>query len=717
MKLKFFVILMFVLALAFIAAVIIPNWNKHIIFLSTGETIEADKTWAVLDEVFYEKGEGTLFTVKADAVDEIVSGGFSGIDDWKILIFRVIETRQGVFGILMSKIPWLVGLAILCLSGIMLLIRSILLKKARAKEKDDDGLFMISISPQVPDSEKIILFFLNMYLLQLQAKRTDRYHYRLTDKNGPLNTTVYDLRVNIDGQWQSRRISLGRIGEDSGARSKCFYVIFDDHFVIKIPPEPVNDFSEYIESIRADKRIADILAPRECLVPRLSIVLEKIPLFAKLMDELTGDDETKCIEVLNARPEFQDFLKRGGSFAFYMDLSKYFFLGHILNECHDTGDAAAKELQKYQDMIWMPEAFSDRYGDAASDLCLELQNLFNRFSDELKDDAAPTFQKKAWFANIFQAGKSPVNPEKMPADAEAALNRIRSRHADTLNAYRKLLQRSAGEQSFKQNLSRIQGIGSRLVELLAWLFFKNIAIRDLKPDNLLVAGDPSKYPQFLTSAEDFEIGLIDVEIAAYVGGDSNHMDQPKLGWTPFYATPSHMFVNEVLKELFDDLSYIYKLQDWYAIVAIIYQAVMGEKLFENTAGLMVSLARELPLHFGDRLKMTAFAKNSSARFWKNATSEFESRVKENAAALKAVNIEIFDNASEMFQIAAGKSGRETVRRQLAGMHSGVSVYHLMTCMFLHIREIMNRPQWQETAAQSQPQSPGNDRSHEKTQVL
>jgi serine/threonine protein kinase len=683
------------LALACICAIIIPNWNKHIIFLSNGESIEAGKTWVILDEVFYEKGEGTLFTVKTDAVDEIVNGGFSSFDDWKIIVSRAIETGQGVFGILMRPMTGLICLAMFCLIGILFSIRFILLKKTRAKEKDDgetDELFRLSISHQLPDVEKIVLFFLNIYLMQLQAKRTDRCHYRLTDAKGPLNTCVYDLRANIDGKWQSRRISLGRIGEDSGARSKCFYVIFDDHLVIKIPPEPISGLNQYIESIKADKRIADILAPRECLVPGLSIVLKKVPPFVKLMDKLTGDDEAKCMEALNIRPEFQDFLKSGESFVFYMDLSKYFFLGHILNECHDADDAIARELKKHQEMIWMPAAFADRYGDDASDLCFDLQNIFKIFNNQLNNDAIPMFQKKEWFTGIFQDGKAPASLEKISPEAQAVLNRIKSQHANTVSAYGHLLQKYARERFFKQNLLRIQSICARLVELLAWLFFKDIAIRDLKPDNLLVAGDPSKYPHFLASTDDFEIGLIDVEIAAYIGPGKNGIEQPKLGWTPFYATPSHMFVNEVLIELFDDISYIYKLQDWYAIVAIMYQAVTFEKLFVNTAGTMASMARELPRYFGDQLKMTAFAKNSSARFWKDATSEFESRVKENAVVLKAVNIEIFDNVSEMFQIAAEKSTKESLRRQLAEMDSHISAYDLMHCMFYHVREIMNKSQ-------------------------
>jgi serine/threonine protein kinase len=241
-----------------------------------------------------------------------------------------------------------------------------------------------------------------------------------------------------------------------------------------------------------------------------------------------------------------------------------------------------------------------------------------------------------------------------------------------------------------------------MIELLAWLFFKNVAIRDLKPDNLLVAGDPSKYPQFLNSANDFELGLIDVEIAAFVGAKNNTIDQPKLGWTPFYATPSHLFVNDVLKDLFDDIGDILKLQDWYAIVAMIYQVIIGEKLFMSTAAVLASLAKELPLYFADQTKMKLFAEKASVKFWKRATYEFELKLKENEVLLKTVSLEVFKNARKMFMAAADKSGQNTISSRLSAINSHISAYDIMQCMFAHIRQKMYHQKWNNLAASSRP---------------
>ena len=66
-----------------------------------------------------------------------------------------------------------------------------------------------------------------------------------------------------------------------------------------------------------------------------------------------------------------------------------------------------------------------------------------------------------------------------------------------------------------------------MLDLLAWLKIKKVAIRDLKPDNLLVAGDPARFPEFLESASQYSIGLIDVETAvSYETAGEQEIDQP-----------------------------------------------------------------------------------------------------------------------------------------------------------------------------------------------
>ena len=78
---------------------------------------------------------------------------------------------------------------------------------------------------------------------------------------------VFELGIKGNNDWISRRMSIAPLGEDSGSKSKCFYVIYDTHMVVKIPPEPVTDVAKYIRDIRREVQITSQLAPVACIVP------------------------------------------------------------------------------------------------------------------------------------------------------------------------------------------------------------------------------------------------------------------------------------------------------------------------------------------------------------------------------------------------------------------------------------------------------------------
>jgi serine/threonine protein kinase len=102
--------------------------------------------------------------------------------------------------------------------------------------------------------------------------------------------------------------------------------------------------------------------------------------------------------------------------------------------------------------------------------------------------------------------------------------------------------------SLEQNRLPISGIITNLLDLLGWLSEKKVAMRDLKPDNILVAGDTQNYPGFLRSAADYSLGFIDVETAVYFGKtEEGSIRQPLLGGT--HATPSHLFPNSTLADV------------------------------------------------------------------------------------------------------------------------------------------------------------------------
>lgn len=707
MKIKYFLILTGIILPALCAGVLFSLWNTHLICLSTGEIIEADKAWVVFDQVFYEKGEGTLFTLNTDAVDAVVSANFSSFHNWKTILSHAAASGQGAFGILNQWEAWVLFLLALSAYPFVLGVRSALSGRSAGIGKNEDSmdLFSVPIPPQASDTEKVVLFFLNVFLLEIKAGRKDQYHYQPTDIKGPLNTAVYELRAHVDGRWQARRISMGRIGEDSGARSKCFYVVYDDHFVVKIPPEPITDINDYILNIRADQRIADMLLPRECLVPRVSMVLNRIPAFVKIIGNAAANSEQACLEGVVGFKKFQSFLKIGAGFGFFMDFSRHFFLGQILKDCHDAGPETIKEIRQHSDLIWSSSDFADRYGEEFTDICFALQEGFRHFESLLTFPDISVSQKKNWYGAVFLGSQVPGAIKNIPENVSAVLERIKKEHQPAALAYGQMVRGYSEKLLLSRNNAKIRNIVSRLLELLSWLFLKQIAIRDLKPDNLMVAGDPAKYPQFLNAPDGFELGLIDVETAVRLNSATRLPDQPKLGWTPFYATPAHMFINEVLGDLYEDVRYIYFLQDWYAVVAMIFQTVTGKKLFVSVAGTLTGFFRELTGYFGKPSEMVVFARAANEKFWREASREFNGKLGENERILKSIPIEIPRNVLKMFHAAGEKSFNNDLKKRLEDVRSGVSAHELMDVMFCHIVEIMDTPS--KVAASSRKQSKAN----------
>ena len=209
-----------ILCVALFAAIIITTWNKHVLVLTNGEMIEADRIWHIFDTVYYEQGEDTLFTVKKTDVDEIYSASLSSLDDWQSILALEMEQRKGIFSVLLYKTAVAGVLLTFCVFVAASLIRRFAaLKSRKRKDKsphDDDEPIEINIDPATSDMQKIVLYFLNLYLLQLKTKQKDHYRFIRLDTKGPRKTTVFSLQKRVGNRWQSRRMSLGPIGEESG---------------------------------------------------------------------------------------------------------------------------------------------------------------------------------------------------------------------------------------------------------------------------------------------------------------------------------------------------------------------------------------------------------------------------------------------------------------------------------------------------------------------
>jgi serine/threonine protein kinase len=532
-------------------------------------------------------------------------------------------------------------------------------------------------APEVPPSlhdpdlelkERIVRFFLDIYRHRVRALTDSPAEIRLVDSLSFAPNYIYELRVMKDGDWQSRRMTIGPIGEDSGSRSKCFYVIYDHHLVIKIPPIPINDLTEYMKILKNERRIVKRLSMKECIIPSAAVILKLIQPFQQERDLPSEDNEDDYLKFLKVFSELQKYLRLDNTFVFFMDLSKYYFLSHIIQAFHDTEKKLYDEIRKNSEVIGDYRKFEERHGAENMPFFVEIEKLFNQYKSELGrliiqynllTPPSPD-QVKTWFF-VHLVGESVKQvDDRISAEFVVEINRmlegIVGKRSKAIQTYRDSVRKSIHRAAFTQNKGYMEGVITNLLELLGHLHEKKVAMRDLKPDNILVAGNKNKYPGFLAYPKDYKIGLIDVETAVILEeAGKQTANQPPLGGTPQYATPSQFFDNTLLARLYDDLTAVLHLQDWYAIIAVIYRVIAGAPLFARTAGIIPGIIKAMRAHRG---REQEHFQSVNEAFWTSAVGEFKERMTLNEKTFKSVKVQILDRAKKMFrEIASGEKQR------------------------------------------------------------
>ncbi len=655
-------------------------WNhdwiieKDIIHLKNGDIIDADDAWAKGQLVYYQKDWNVSILAEND-VEHIGKGDAQqkkrGSYIAKSIIFKIqselnkflesnytgkTNTTDSLISGLTILIPWI--LFVLIMTVLIKMVRSLIKTKAKVSDKtleeetSEEQSLTVSTrikTKNLSDQDRIALFFLNLYRIQIDAPDNAPVEFVSADSQPSGSGIIYELKVRLKNEWLSRRMTIGAIGEEGGSKSKCFYVIYDVHMVVKIPPTPLNNFQTYIENIRKERQIVDKLAPRECIIPKISVIMKIIHRFHDEAEIAWDKVEERYIRWLANRTEKQNHLKIGNTFVYFMDLSKYFFLGYIIDNIHELENRFTDEISRNHEIIWRGQEFTGRYGQKSEQLCRKLQNIYTEYEQAVKkllaESENPTevhqYKIKEWFLTRL-SGKE-ITQRKATTDSHPVdlLNKLSEnilhRYSKVVERYRETVKKQIAAKAFMRNKAQISSISSNLLELLAWLAKKNVAMRDLKPDNLLVAGEQSAYPQFLTSPDQFNIGLIDVETAVDIDTNNGHqISQPKLGGTPFYATPSQLFQNDMIIQLFSDLPRVLHLQDWYATIAMIYKVITGDILFEQTAKHLIAVKIKVQKTMAEKKPLSGIIADLNRSFWQNASLEFENKLEKNVTKLKTI---------------------------------------------------------------------------------
>jgi serine/threonine protein kinase len=678
MKTRQAILLLCIIAVAIGAFFLRGYIGKSVVVLRNGSIITADETWQSGAYIFYEI-EGEVFSFNRF---EVESFGDADLEFFarqiKNKLFSLFVKTNSEFKNFASdtsdsvsqNVVWVIGiLAVTSFCIIVLLAVHLIMGLRQTKEPaaQHQRTPKLKVIPD-EDSEDDITrsnitdYFLNLFRLQIGADPQAEMETKSLSENSSGPNYVYELRIKHRGDWVKRRMTIGPLGEDAGSKSKCFYVIYDVHLVLKIPVRPITEFDDYIESIKKEGHIVNKLAPMECIIPRVSVILNlvnKLPESAHLTPDKL---EAKYVHWLRRNTDYQENLKIKNTFVFFMDFSKYYFLSHIMDNLHDAQDAISEEMVENAETIFETNKFRGRYGKANESIGIEIRQVYNNcqaairqfLTDSGVSSNVSMFRIQTWFfahlAGKQVSSKESGLSENLVKQLNHLIQQIFKQHPKAVEAYRATITEYVHKIRFEQNKAQMAGIVTNLLDLLAWLRKKRIAMRDLKPDNLLVAGDPSKYPFFLMNADEYELGIIDVETAVdFEKSKNKQVKQPLLGGTPFYATPSHFFSNPVLIEAFHNLNKILHLQDWYANLVMIFKTVTGELMFEQTAKLFANIRNKIKIGQMEGHLETDIVADVSRAFWRSALAEFQVKMNQKEHALRSIFFDIPENAKHMFK--------------------------------------------------------------------
>lgn len=685
-KWKIFLSALMLMAIA-VAVLAKDQLSRNIILLKSGSIIPVDRVWESGADLFYENDKEIHFVSLAD----IQSIEKQSLSIWMHTVGTRVANFAGTWvntlnpivknGLELTRRPilllWLLIGSVATPVGIVLMLRSV--RKRQTQKKTVHLAAPAKETCQaMPNRADVVRYFLMLYRHQLGFGPEVLADFVQLSSASDTSNLIYELRVKSGGEWIKRRMTLGPLGEDSGSKSKCYYVIFDQHLVVKIPPKPITDFEDYVASIKKERHIVERLSPKECIVPKVSVILSQVYHLASPFGSPPEQLEEKYIAWLRKTPTHQDYLKINGTFVYFMDLSRYYFLSHIIDSLHDLADPIRSEICSTADLICYPAKFKERYGEENESIGFEIRDLYHQCEAEVrqlikktgKSAVVSPYRIQVWFLSFLEKrdiGEPDSGISAQMADELAAIfSRWFGHYRGAVEAYLLAIRSFTARLCLEQNRQTISGIITNLLDLLAWLSEKKVAMRDLKPDNLLVAGDPQNYPAFLRSASDYSLGFIDVETAVYLDpSDSAKIKQPLLGGTPYYATPSHLFPNTALRACFVDPTAVLRFQDWHAVLVMIFKTVTGELLFDRTAQLFGGIKSRVANAMRQSAPLENQMENVSRRFWHSAADEFRAKIKAHESALRAVEIDIPKTAKALFvQILQGEVAtiHESVRQ-------------------------------------------------------
>ena len=516
--------------------------------------------------------------------------------------------------------------------------------------------------------QHIIGFFIKIFRVQSVPAGDGNWQedYKRID-SGAFSGDTYAITLRKGNEVKTRRMSLRRVGEATESKSACYMVTYDDFLVIKIPLAPLPDFETYLECIAGEKEISRKLHPAViCLIPNLSTILGKIPEINQRLSRDEMPSEEAYIRLLRKEPRFQQYLKMNGQFVFFMELSQYAFFDQVIKNIHNEKERAEEEIRKNNHAFDDPLTFEEIYGPGHENVFDGINSLIQNFERTLDNflgrhssrAQVATYEKREWLFDQLAGHLPGIAKNESVADKADAIRQILVRlldgHKAVVESYLAFIGSYVRKKIFDNHRTSMAVLIGKVLEILYRLRDADVAIRDLKPDNMLVAGEREHGRFLLSDPEKYDLGLIDLETAVLCNDpDGQLSQQPSLAGTPAYMTPSHLFENPALIKVYQSgVPDIFFMQDWFATVGIIFCIVTGRRLFENTARLLPEIVRAKKRGQKRNEPEADTLATVSRIFWQSATAEFNEKMGKNSSKFRNLYLALPDYSVGLLQSAA-----------------------------------------------------------------
>lgn len=307
------------------------------------------------------------------------------------------------------------------------------------------------------------------------------------------------------------------------------------------------------------------------------------------------------------------------------------------------------EIASNTDALWSLEAFHERYGMENTPSFFNVNEVLTACDTAVVPlieqyeiaTRLPAYTRRQWLLNHLAdvpIEKGGLNlPDTFYDELQERLQEVFISRKAAVDSFLETVRLYIHRKKLEQNISHFKGLIINLLEILARLKKHQVAIRDLKPENVFVVSiSPQSLPD-PASSNAYPLGLIDFETSVNLDPrQPSGIKQPMLAGTPYYATPASIFENRILIMVYQNLPLVYRLQDWYSTMAMLYEIVVGERLFEETGRMLPKIVQIKQKNLGAGIHPHRIYTHVSRLFWETAEAEFRQKVDEHRQYLDTI---------------------------------------------------------------------------------